>query len=113
MILYGIPNCDTIKKARAWLEARGVDYRFHDYKKQGIDEATLRAWCRELSADELINRRGTTWRKLDEAERQDLDADGAVRLMQRHPSLIKRPLLDTGRERIVGFDPARYEALLR
>src|SRR5690606_17997086 len=67
--MYGIPNCDTIKKARAWLDRHGIEYRFHDYKKAGIDEATLRLWSRELSVDDLINKRGTTWRRLDEAER--------------------------------------------
>ena len=110
--MYGIPNCDTVRKARKWLEANGVEYRFHDYKKNGIEEATLRQWCRELSHEELINRRGTTWRKLGEAERENLDAARAVQLMRANPSLIKRPLLDTGREKILGFDESRYQSLL-
>lgn len=112
--MYGIPTCDTIKKARAWLERHGIEYRFHDYKKAGIDADTLRQWSRELSVDALINKRGTTWRKLDEAERRGIEdnEDAAVALMMANPSLIKRPVLDTGRQRILGFDEARYESLL-
>ena len=112
--MYGIPNCDTIKKARAWLQKHGVDYRFHDYKKAGIADTTLRQWSRELSIDELINKRGTTWRKLDEAERRGVEEneDAAIALMMAKPSLIKRPVLDTGTKRILGFNEQHYESLL-
>lgn len=110
--MYGIPNCDTIKKARKWLEEHGVDYRFHDYKKAGIDENVLRDWLRELGRDKLINTRGTTWRRLPENERADLDDDKALALLQTNPSLIKRPLLDTGADKLLGFDPDRYRQSL-
>jgi arsenate reductase (glutaredoxin) len=112
MILYGIPNCDTIKKARAWLDARGVDYDLHDYKKAGIDEARLRAWIDEFGWEKVLNRAGTTFRKLPEAEKQDLDAEKAVALMLAQPSMIKRPVLDTGAQHLIGFDPAGWEATL-
>ncbi len=92
--LYGIPNCDTMKKARVWLDQQGVEYRFHNYKADGIDEATLRRWIDQVGWEKLLNRAGTTFRKLDEADRQDIDAGKAIRLMQAQPSLIKRPVLD-------------------
>ena len=111
-IMYGIPNCDTIKKARKWLEAKGVDYGFHDYKKAGIDEAVLYGWVDELGWEVLLNKAGTTFRKLSDAEKQDIDADKAVALMLAHPSMIKRPVLDLGDRRIVGFKPEIYEAAL-
>ncbi len=109
-MMYGIPNCDTIKKARKWLEARGVDHGFHDYRKDGVDEAMLRGWVDELGWELLLNRAGTTFRKLDEAEKQGIDAGKAVALMLAHPSTIKRPVLDLGDRRIVGFKPEIYEA---
>jgi arsenate reductase len=112
MILYGIPNCDTVKKARAWLDGRAVAYGFHDYKKAGIDEARLRSWVDELGLETVLNRSGTTFRKLPESDRQDLDADKAVALMTAQPSMIKRPILDLGDRRIAGFKPEAYEAAL-
>lgn len=110
--LYGIPNCDTIKKARAWLERRQLPYRFHDWRKDGVDEALLQAWLQEYRSDELINRRGSTWRQLPEAERQLDSPAQAVALMCRYPALIKRPLLEAGGQRLLGFDESRYEAAL-
>lgn len=112
LTLYGIPNCDTVKKARAWLDRHGVAYTFHDYKKQGIDAATLQRWCAEFGHEQLLNQRGTTWRKLDEAARSNLSPAKALRLMQEHTSVIKRPILDTGAKRLVGFSEAEYKALL-
>lgn len=112
MTLYGIRNCDTVKKARAWLEARGVPYEFHDYKTAGIDAARLRGWARELGWERLLNRAGTTFRKLPEADKTDLDEDKAVALMLAQPSLIKRPVFDLGTRRLVGFDPAAWEAVV-
>jgi len=109
--LYGIANCDTMKKARAWLDGRGVEYAFHDYKKSGIDEARVHAWVAELGWEALVNRRGTTWRRLPEATREGLDAESAVRLMVEHPSLIRRPVLDTGEARQVGFSEDLYREL--
>jgi arsenate reductase len=110
--LYGIPNCDTIKKARAWLDGRGVDYAFHDYKKAGVEEARLRAWVEAFGWEKVLNRAGTTFRKLPEADRQELDDDKAVALMLAQPSMIKRPVLETGGRRLVGFDPAAWAAAL-
>ncbi len=106
--LYGIPNCDTMKKARRWLDERGIAYTFHDYKKQGLDEALLRAWVAELGWEPLVNRQGTTWRKLPAEVREGLDAEGAIAIMLAHPSLIRRPLLDTGEARHLGFSAAAY-----
>lgn len=108
--MYGIPNCDTIKRARAWLDAHGVAFDFHDYKKAGIDRARLESWVAELGWEVVLNRAGTTFRKLPEAERSDLDAEKAIALMLAQPSMIKRPVLDTGDRRIVGFKPEIYEA---
>ena len=108
LTLYGIKNCDTVKKARAWLDARGVAYAFHDYKTVGIDEARLRGWAAELGWERLLNRAGTTFRKLPEADRQDIDENKAVALMLAQPSMIKRPVLDVGGKLLVGFKPDVY-----
>lgn len=110
MILYGIRNCDTVKKARAWLDAAGVAYDFHDYKTAGIDEARLGGWARELGWEKLLNRAGTTFRKLPEADKQGLDEAKAVALMLARPSMIRRPVLDLGPSRVVGFGEDLYEA---
>lgn len=110
--LYGIKNCDTVKKARAWLEAHHVAYTFHDYKASGIEAATLAAWVKEIGWETLLNRAGTTFRKLAEAERADLDEARAVALMRAQPSMIKRPVLVTGGPLLVGFKAERYAAAL-
>jgi arsenate reductase len=112
MILYGIRNCDTIKKARAWLEGRGIGYDFHDYKMVGIDEARLRVWVAEFGWEKVLNRAGTTFRKLPDADKEGLDADKAVALMLAQPSMIKRPVLDLGDRRLVGFDPGTWAAAI-
>jgi arsenate reductase (glutaredoxin) len=111
-ILYGIKACDTMKKARVWLETAGVAHEFHDYKVRGIDRARLEAWVKELGWETVLNRAGTTFRKLPEAERQGVDAGRAVDLMLAQPSMIKRPILDLGERRIVGFRPEVYAAAL-
>jgi arsenate reductase len=111
--LYGIRNCDTMKRARAWLDAHQVAYAFHDYKVAGIDRATLERWQRELGWEKLLNRAGTTFRKLDESQRTALDAERALALMQAQPSMIRRPMLDTGRGLVVGFSAEAYAAALR
>jgi len=108
--MYGIRNCDTIKKARAWLEARGVAFEFHDYKIAGIDEDRLRSWVAELGWEKLLNRAGTTFRKLPDADKDGLDEDKAVALMLAQPSMIKRPVLDLGDRRLVGFDATAWAA---
>ncbi|SDR80763.1 arsenate reductase [Halopseudomonas litoralis] len=108
--LYGIKACDTMKKARTWLDEHGVEYHFHDYKKEGIDAARLHAWCTEHGWQKILNRQGTTFRKLNDADKQDIDQDKAVALMQANPSMIKRPVLDIGSQRLVGFKPDLYAA---
>jgi arsenate reductase len=110
--LYGIKNCDTVKKARAWLDARGVAYEFHDYKAAGIDEARLRSWAAELGWEKLLNRAGTTFRKLPEADKANLGEDKAIALMLAQPSMIKRPVLDLGARRLVGFNEREWAAAL-
>ena len=109
--LFGIVNCGTMKKARAWLDGRGVPYSFHDYKKAGLDESQVRAWVAELGWEALLNRNGTTWRKLPEPVRAAIDAESAIRLMVENPSIVRRPVLDTGTARHVGFSESQYEAL--
>jgi arsenate reductase (glutaredoxin) len=108
--LYGIPNCDTVKKARTWLDQKGRAYAFHDYKKAGIDRATLEAWVATHGWDTVLNRAGTTFRALPEADRTDLTAEKAVALMLAQPSMIKRPVLDLGDRTLVGFKPELYAA---
>lgn len=110
--MYGIKNCDTIKKARAWLEARGVAYDFHDYKTAGIDEGLLRNWVDEFGWEKVLNRAGTTFRKLPDTDKTGLDANKAVALMLAAPLMIKRPLLDMGGRRLLGFSPDAYEKAL-
>ena len=111
MILYGIKNCDTVKKARKWLEAHRVEYRFHDLRVDGLDPTRLSTWVRAVGWEALLNRRGTTWRGLSESERADLDEERAMALMLAHPSLIKRPVLEYGRDLRVGFKEADYAGL--
>ena len=107
--IYGIKNCDTMKKARAWLDKRGVAYAFHDYKAAGIDRGRLERWVKKVGWETLLNRAGTTFRKLPEKDKQDLDADRAVALMLEQPSMIKRPVLDLGGGKLlVGFKPEQY-----
>ena len=107
--LYGIPNCDTVKKARAWLDAQGIGYAFHDYKKQGADPAKLKEWVAAKGWETVLNRRGTTFRALPEADKQGIDAEKAIVLMLASPSMIKRPVLDLGNRLVVGFKPEVYE----
>ena len=110
--LFGIPNCDTVKKARDWLATHDVAFNFHDYKKAGIDRASLERWVAEHGWETVLNRAGTTFRKLPEADRVDLNADKAIDLMLAQPSMIKRPVLDLGDRRIVGFKADVYQAAL-
>ena len=107
--LYGIPNCDTVKKARAWLGDAGIAYDFHDYKKAGIDEGRLRRWAAEAGWEKLLNRSGTTFRKLPEQDKDGLTEKKAIALMMAQPSMIKRPVLDVGGKLLVGFKPEQYE----
>jgi arsenate reductase len=109
--LYGIPNCDTVKKAQRWLDAHGVAYRFHDLRRDGLDDALLADWIGQVGWETLLNRRGTTWRRLPEAVRAGMDGDSATRLMREQPAIIKRPVLARGRRIHVGFDADDYRGL--
>ena len=109
--VYGIKNCDTVKKARDWLEAEGIGYRFHDFKVEGLDAVTADRWMKVLGRDVVLNRRGTTWRKLSPAQQVvNSDAD-AVKLVTEQPSLVKRPVIDTGKSLIAGFGDEQRQVL--
>jgi arsenate reductase len=109
--IYGIKNCDTMKKARAWLDKRGVEYAFHDYKTAGIDRAQLEQWCKKVGWEALLSRAGTTFRKLPDKDKNGLDAKKAIALMLAQPSMIKRPVLGLARGKLlVGFAPESYSA---
>ena len=107
--IYGLRNCDTMKKARAWLDDHGVAYAFHDYKAEGIDKASLERWVKDVGWEILLNRAGTTFRKLPEHERENVTEKKAIALMLAQPSMIKRPVLDVGGKLVVGFKPEIYE----
>jgi arsenate reductase (glutaredoxin) len=111
--IYGIKSCDTMKQARTWLESHGVKYEFHDYKASGIDAATLARWSKQAGWQTLLNRSGTTFRKLPDAQKADLDERKALELMRAQPSMIKRPVLELGTRIVVGFKPEVYEADVR
>lgn len=110
-VIYGIKNCDTMKKARAFLDARGVTYDFHDYKTVGIEPAKLKAWAKDVGWEKLLNKAGTTFRKLPEGEREGLTEARAIALMLAQPSMIKRPVLEAGGKVLVGFKPDEYAKL--
>ncbi len=112
LTLYGIPNCDTVKKARTWLEANGIAYTFHDYKKAGADPAKLASWCQAAGWEKVLNRAGTTFRKLPDADKADLDASKAVTLMAANPSCIKRPIVEYPGGLLVGFKLDEWAAAL-
>jgi arsenate reductase len=109
--IYGIRNCDTVKKARGWLDAHGVAYEFHDYKVSGIDRASLERWMRSVGWEVLLNRAGTTFRKLPDTAKSGLTEARAIKLMLEQPSMIKRPVLERGRTLLVGFSEERYAAI--
>jgi arsenate reductase (glutaredoxin) len=113
LTLYGIKNCDTMKKARSWLDTHSIGYTFHDYKVAGIDRAKLEAWSKLVGWQTLLNRSGTTFRKLPDAERADLNEAKAIGLMVAQPAMIKRPVLELGRNLLVGFSPEQYEKALQ
>jgi arsenate reductase len=110
--IYGIKNCDTMKRARAWLDQKGVAYDFHDYKASGIHRARLEGWARKVGWEVLLNRAGTTFRKLPDKEKEGLTESKAFALMIAQPSMIKRPVLEGGGKLLVGFKPEQYEALV-
>ena len=111
--LYGIPNCDTVKKSRNWLDAKGLEYTFHDYKKEGADPEKLEAWIAAKGIETVLNKRGTTYRKLTDAEKADAaDSHKAVALLVQHPSMIKRPVVEHGSTILVGFKEDEWSANL-
>jgi arsenate reductase len=109
--MYGIPNCDTIKKARKWLEANNVTYEFHDYKKLGVPEKELKRWVREAGWETVLNKRGTTWRKLDDDTKKNINETSAIKIMLENPSIIKRPVLESGNSLLIGFQESDYQQL--
>lgn len=109
--LYGIKNCDTIKKARKFLDERNIPYQFHDYRVDGLQASLLRRFIEELGWEALLNKRGTTWRQLPDAEKNGLNAEKAMQLMMAKPALIKRPILDTQQGLVLGFNTELYQAL--
>ena len=109
--LYGIPNCDTMKKARVWLDAHGIVYTFHDYKKSGVPEKELKQWVKQLGWETLLNRSGATWRKLDEAVKANINQTSAIQIMQDNASIIKRPVLDLNGKLYIGFSEDNYKTL--
>jgi arsenate reductase len=110
--IFGIKNCDTMKKARTWLDSHRVDYTFHDYKTAGIDRKRLERWCKELGWEAVLNRAGTTFRKLADTDKQALDANKAIALMLEQPSMIKRPVLERDGNLLVGFKPEVYASAI-
>ena len=107
--VYGIKNCDTIKKARKWLEDRGIEYRFHDVREEGLSRETVTQWLDELGWETLVNKRSTTWKSLAPEARENMDNDSALDIILEQPTLFKRPLLDIGHERHCGFSAAKYQ----
>lgn len=108
--LYGIKNCDTVKKARDWLAANKIDYRFHDFRADGLTAEQVNSWIAEIGLETLVNKRSTTWKELDDATKNNFDAQ-AVQVITANPTLIKRPLLDTGKRKQVGFKETEYNKL--
>ncbi|MFK7996711.1 MAG: ArsC family reductase [Granulosicoccus sp.] len=111
--IFGIPNCDTMKKARAWLKEQNIEYEFHDYKKAGIDKDTLNDWVAQVGWEALLNRRGTTWRKVPQDVKDSVDETTAIDLMLNSPSMIKRPVLTVKNHIEVGFSPDAYSAIFK
>ena len=109
--LFGIKNCDTIKKARNWLGEHDIKFQFHDYRTDGLEKSQLEQWCQELGWEQLLNRRGTTWRKLPDEIKESIDENSAIALMLEQPAMIKRPLLESGTQRLLGFKATEYEHL--
>ena len=109
--MYGIPNCDTTKKARKWLEENNVNYTFHNYKKDGVPERKLKKWIRSVGWEMLLNKRGTTWRKLDKDIKESVNEESALKIMLNYPSIIKRPILEHGKNIIIGFAENEYKNL--
>jgi len=111
-VLYGISNCDTVKKARNWLEQKNITHVFHDFRKDGLTDKQLKSWLTEIDQNVLINKRSTTWRSLPEADKENISQARAIKLMLANPTLIKRPVLVSNKQVLVGFNPAEYKKQL-
>ena len=109
--LYGIKNCDTVKKARKWLDSNSIEHQFHDFREDGLEARAVQSWLDELGWEQLVNKRSTSWKGLSPEQRETMDANLALTAIMEQPTLIKRPLLDTGKERHTGFGAARYEEI--
>lgn len=108
--IYGIKNCDTVKKSLNWLQENSIEYQFHDYKKNGVDEKKLQEFIKKFGWEKLLNRKGTTWRKLDQKEQNKIiDSESALKLMREKPSIIKRPIIDSDNKQLLGFHPEEYK----
>ncbi len=110
--LYGIPNCDTIKKVRKWLDNNNLEYEFHDYKKHGVPEKNLKQWIKKFGWETVLNKHGTTWRKLDDNIKRNIDETSSIQIMIENPSTIKRPVLKNGKTLLIGFNENDYKTLL-
>lgn len=110
--LYGIKNCDTVKKARDWLAKNNIDYRFHDFRADGLDKSQVKSWIAEIGLENLVNKRSTTWKELDETVKENFNEKNAEAVIVENPTLIKRPLLDTGKQKYVGFKETEYTKIL-
>lgn len=110
MKLFGIKNCDTVKKAMRWLDQHQVSYQFHDFRKDGLDQPTIEIWLNSVSWEQLLNKRGTTWRKLEDPRKDELDQQSAVELMLLHPTLIKRPVIEDASGVSIGFNESDFQA---
>lgn len=114
MTIYGIPNCDTMKKAMNWLTANNIPFVFHDYKKEGISKAKLEAWCNQAGWENVLNKRSTTWRELPVTEQEKITSQpAAIQLMMNNTSIIKRPVLENGKQLLIGFSEKEYAGLLK
>ena len=111
MILYGISNCDTVKKAKNWLETHNIDYKFHDFRKQGLDANTINQWLQSVSWDKILNKRSTSWRNLDPSIQQTVNETNIVDLLIENPTLIKRPVMDVNDTITIGFNSDAYEGI--
>jgi len=107
--LFGIPNCDTVKKSKKWLDSHGVEYEFHDYKKKGISKKQLAEWCNQVEWETLLNKRSRTWKELSTQDQSNINLTKAISLMQQHPTLIKRPVAQQAKNITVGFDEKTYK----
>ena len=113
LTLYGIPNCDTVKKAKRWFEKNTVEFKFHNFRDQGISGNKLATWSKTIGWENLLNRRSTTWRNLSEKDKTSINEKNAIKLMQKHPTLIKRPVLENSNNILVGFNESNYKKLLK